>query len=330
MSSRLPWRASMPLNLTLRERHQRHIGRGQHGRPPSPCRQPRRGLVRFGGGRCRAAVSTKPGSPLPGSPAESTGCCRPPSWKKLSFHTDSLHPQHFGQTAGNSICSRLRARPLALHPLPPNSAGRQRICGPACRSGSAAVAPASRSPPAPCSPGSFWATCCRPTPLRQSTCPLPGTTYPSKSFCLAPITARLRNIRVTQQRRLDLSQLDPEPAKSSPENPVRPRYSSTPSRRHRARSPVRVHPRPPPLRTDWPRSGSAVKPGSSQIASAPSPLPATYNSPATPAATRVAMRDPECRSVCSRQAGPSGGAASADSGSLKGNARRGLGSGHRH
>ena len=166
----------------------------------------------------------------------------PPSSKKLSATAHLLQPQHLGPDVGQGVlrrgCAGRRRPPPGPAAPAPAPAGP---AGPPCRWASAAAPPAPRTPTAPCTPAAAPARNRRSSAAARPRRPRRRHVghQPHVARAVRPGQhRRLAHPRVPRQGRLDLAQLDPEPRILTWPS-ARPRNSSSPSGRQRARSPVR-------------------------------------------------------------------------------------------
>ena len=238
----------------------------------------------------------------------------PPSAKKLSSMPTRSTPSTSANSAHSTssaacaaprnACSRHRLRrrqrppvelavrrqrqPLQHHERRRHHVVRQPLAPACARSAAASGAPRRRPPPhrppAACSPG----------PSSRAT------------------TAACATAGMPRQRRLDLAQARCGSRAASPAASARPRNSSTPSARQRARSPVRyirlaaapITGRPrtaPPSAPAGPDSRAPAPPRDVQLPRQPQPAPAPARRPARrPACSRSAGRSGRCRRTIAR------------------------------
>ena len=176
----------------------------------------------------------------------------PAQLEEVVVEPDPLEPQHLGkQRTQDRLLRRPRRTVRRLRRQAPAQAARG---GRACRSASAATAPAPRSPTAPCSPAAPKTAPTATPPDRQPT-PKPQphsrqAAAPRKRQTprsLAPSCRATTTACDTPACRTSAASISPgsirKPRSLSCAS-ARPRNSSTPSPRHRARSPVRYI-RPP-------------------------------------------------------------------------------------
>ena len=234
----------------------RHQRRAAQRRIPPPtdsraCRCSRRQPATLGASnRLRIDTSTPSAARIRLISRVASSEC-PPSSKKLSSTPTRSTPQHLGKQRAQDRLLRRARRTMRLPdddqaPAPAARAGR------ACRSASAAADPAPRAPTAPCSPAS-----CRPqrSPQRSSVhAPLPPPPPHSRSAAGRPSPVRPRDHHSLRHTLLPRSTASISPGsirkpRSFTCASARPRNSSTPSARHRARSPVRYIRRARPAAT---------------------------------------------------------------------------------
>ena len=195
-----------------------------------------------------------------------------------------------------SSCGRARRAPHRRASDPAPAAP----CGRACRSASAADAPAPRTPPAPCSPAGCGPRCARSVAHR-------APDRRRHHIGHQPLVARLilaRNHRRLRHRTNDASA---PPRSRQAQCGSRaiftccrhgPRKSRTPSARQRAKIPGAVHPAPRRHQTDPPQTA----PPSAQNASdnpAPVPLP-QCKAPPQPPPVLAQVHRPIHKHACSR------------------------------
>ena len=165
--------------------------------------------------------------------------------EEVVVDADPLNPQNLGKQPAQQ---RLRGRPRRpVRPQRHNAPAQAAHAGRACRSASAAAHPAPRSQTAPCSPAAPAASAAR-SPATSSAAP--DSRQPHSRPAAAPPEPSPRHTTAAG----DTPGCETSAASISPgsiRNPrsftcasARPRNSSTPSDRHRARSPVRYI-RPP-------------------------------------------------------------------------------------
>ena len=163
----------------------------------------------------------------------------PPSAKKLSSMPTPLQPQHLGEQRAQQLLLRACA---ARDARPPRELRRRQRRGRACRSASAAADPAPPAPPAPCSP----ASCA--DQLRTQRRDIQRRARRRHHIGDQPLAARAHprapppppaQLRACRSSAASISPGSIRNPRSFTCSSARPRNSSTPSARQRARSPVR-------------------------------------------------------------------------------------------
>ena len=159
--------------------------------------------------------------------------------EEVVVDADLLQPQHLGKQRAQHLLlrrARRRAPPSASDPAPAAHAGR------ACRSASAAARPEPQTPTAPCSPAGSRQACARSAAASTLADPAPPPHRPPAASARARPRAQSPPPAPPPAWRTSAASISP----GSMRKPrsftcwsARPRNSSTPSARQRARSPVR-------------------------------------------------------------------------------------------